>query len=66
MFLSHRAVAFAAVLSLVFPIDALDIKKVGRYLYSADGTRWYMKGIAYQTQGKSYLHPDFIRQHVIL
>jgi 1,3-beta-glucanosyltransferase GAS1 len=59
---SHIALA----LSLVFQVNAVDIQKVGRYLYSADGTRWYMKGIAYQQQGKSYLHSDFIQQHVIL
>ncbi|KAH9982154.1 Glucanosyltransferase-domain-containing protein [Lactifluus volemus] len=38
---SHIALA----LSLVFQVNAVDIQKVGRYLYSADGTRWYMKGM---------------------
>jgi 1,3-beta-glucanosyltransferase GAS1 len=68
MFLSfsHIAVAFATALSLVFQVDASDITRVGRYLYGANGARWYMKGIAYQPQGKSYLHSDFIQQHVKL
>lgn len=27
------------------------VSRVGRYLYNADGSRFYIKGIAYQEQG---------------
>jgi len=50
MFFSFSHIALA--LSLVFQVNALDITKNGRFLYGPDGARWYMKGIAYQQQGK--------------
>ncbi|KAF8148962.1 hypothetical protein K438DRAFT_1989040 [Mycena galopus ATCC 62051] len=46
-----------AALSLFgFGAAAAGIQKVtrsGRYLYTADGNRFYVKGIAYQTQVKT-------------
>lgn len=48
---------FAAALALagVFLTGVDAIQKVtrnGRYLYTADGNRFYIKGVAYQEQGK--------------
>ncbi|KAG8919117.1 1,3-beta-glucanosyltransferase gas1 [Tulasnella sp. 417] len=45
--------AFAAVAALVtVGVSALPkITRTGRYLYQEDGTRFYVKGIAYQEQG---------------
>jgi len=47
------AAALAAIATLLAP-SVLAIPKVtrtGRYLYQEDGTRFYIKGIAYQEQG---------------
>jgi len=54
MFLFSRAVAaFAVALALSFRVNAIGkITRSGRYLYSADGSRFYIKGVAYQEQGK--------------
>ncbi|KAF8172913.1 glycoside hydrolase family 72 protein [Mycena galopus ATCC 62051] len=53
---------FLAALSLFgFGAAAAGIQKVtrsGRYLYTADGNRFYVKGIAYQTQGLIISGPD--------
>lgn len=51
---SFRAfTALATVASiLVSRVDAIaKISRSGRYLYQDDGTRFYIKGIAYQEQG---------------
>lgn len=56
MFLSLRpAAALAAVATLlVSPVQAIPkVTRTGRYLYQEDGTRFYIKGIAYQEQGMS-------------
>ncbi|KAJ7081999.1 1,3-beta-glucanosyltransferase [Mycena belliarum] len=45
---------FAAVPVLALP----KVTRTGRYLYSADGTRFFVKGIAYQTQGLIVSGPD--------
>ncbi|CAK5281101.1 unnamed protein product [Mycena citricolor] len=34
------------------------ITRTGRYLYSADGSRFYIKGVAYQTQGVFTVSPS--------
>jgi hypothetical protein len=54
MFLFSRAVAaFAVTLALSFRVNAIDkITRSGRYLYNAGGSRFYIKGVAYQEQGK--------------
>lgn len=45
-----RALAFVgAILSSVQAIQT--VSRAGRYLYTADGNRFYIKGIAYQEQG---------------
>jgi 1,3-beta-glucanosyltransferase GAS1 len=55
------AAAFAVALSLASRGDAIaPITRTGRYLYFADGTRFYIKGIAYQEQGKYYNHWNFV------
>ncbi|KAJ7440607.1 1,3-beta-glucanosyltransferase [Mycena latifolia] len=49
----------SALLGLVASVGALPkVTRTGRYLYSADGTRFYIKGIAYQTQGLVIPGPD--------
>ncbi|KAJ7264106.1 Glucanosyltransferase, partial [Mycena haematopus] len=34
------------------------VTRTGRYMYTADGNRFYVKGIAYQTQGLVVVGPD--------
>ena len=44
------ALTFAgAILSSVQAIQT--VTRAGRYLYTADGNRFYIKGVAYQEQG---------------
>jgi hypothetical protein len=46
----HSVLALGAALTT--SVAALPkITRTGRYLYSADGTRFFVKGIAYQQQG---------------
>lgn len=42
-------VAATALLTGVSAIQA--VSRAGRYLYTADGNRFFIKGIAYQEQG---------------
>lgn len=51
---SFRASAlFAAVAILSCSVQALPkVTRSGRYLYNEDGSRFYIKGIAYQEQGR--------------
>jgi len=52
---SRLAAAFAAGLALSSRVNAIGkITRSGRYLYSEDGSRFYIKGIAYQEQGKYF------------
>lgn len=57
----HAAIArlagvAAAALTLAAGVGALPkVSRQGRYLYSDDGTRFFIKGIAYQEQGA---HPS--------
>lgn len=53
MRLPSRAVALsAALVSLACNVAAISkITRAGRYLYKDDGSRFYIKGIAYQEQG---------------
>ncbi|KAJ7212539.1 1,3-beta-glucanosyltransferase [Mycena pura] len=50
--MKFRAAA-AALLAIAAPAAhaLLKVTRTGRYLYTADGNRFYIKGIAYQTQG---------------
>jgi len=51
---SRVAAAFAVALTLSSEVFGIgQITRTGRYLYAADGTRWYIKGVAYQPQGVS-------------
>ncbi|KAJ7699558.1 glycoside hydrolase family 72 protein [Mycena rosella] len=51
--------ASSALLGLVTSVGALPkVTRTGRYLYQDDGTRFYIKGIAYQTQGLIVSGPD--------
>ncbi|KAI9513151.1 glycoside hydrolase family 72 protein [Russula earlei] len=60
MFSFSRVVtAFTLALSLSSGVYGIgQITRVGRYLYSADGSRWYIKGVAYQEQGASAPNPN--------
>ncbi len=52
--LFRAAAAIAVTLSLSPAVHGIGrITRSGRYLYNADGSRFYIKGIAYQEQGKS-------------
>lgn len=52
---SRLAAAFAVGLALSSRVDAIGkITRSGRYLYNADGSRFYIKGVAYQEQGKYF------------
>jgi hypothetical protein len=51
---------FAAALALagtfLTGVDAIQkVTRSGRYLYTADGNRFYIKGVAYQEQGKGII-----------
>jgi len=48
-----RATALLATLAtLICTVQAISkVTRQGRYLYTDDGTRFYIKGIAYQEQG---------------
>ncbi|KAH0838660.1 carbohydrate-binding module family 43 protein/Glycoside hydrolase family 72 protein [Lanmaoa asiatica] len=51
------ALAFAgAILSGVHAIQT--VTRAGRYLYTADGNRFYIKGVAYQAQGQVVADPN--------
>jgi 1,3-beta-glucanosyltransferase GAS1 len=53
----HRATRFAAALvaaaTLATGVNAIaKITRQGRYLYDDSGTRFFIKGVAYQPQGQ--------------
>ncbi|KAF8078249.1 glycoside hydrolase family 72 protein [Lyophyllum atratum] len=48
----RAAALFAAFATLTGTVQAISkVTREGRYLYNADGSRFYIKGIAYQEQG---------------
>ena len=49
MHLTKCLTVLAGVVSMAFAIPK--VTRGGRYLYQDDGTRFYIKGIAYQQQG---------------
>jgi hypothetical protein len=54
--LARVTVLLAVLASFVCTVQAISkITRQGRYLYAEDGTRFYIKGVAYQEQGK-YSH----------
>ncbi|KAI0670201.1 Glucanosyltransferase-domain-containing protein [Trametes maxima] len=55
-----RATALASgVLAIAAGVSALPkVSRAGRYLYSEDGTRFFIKGIAYQEQGAASNDPN--------
>jgi hypothetical protein len=56
---SRVAAAFAVALALSSKVDAIGkITRSGRYLYGADGSRFFIKGVAYQEQGKYYFFSE--------
>jgi len=56
MFFSRVAAAFAVALTLSSKVHGLpQITRVGRYLYSPNGTRFFVKGLGYQEPGVSTL-----------
>ncbi|KAJ6571481.1 1,3-beta-glucanosyltransferase [Mycena capillaripes] len=57
--LNLLALAATALLALAPTAGALPkVSRVGKYLYTDDGTRFFIKGIAYQTQGAIVAGPD--------
>jgi hypothetical protein len=51
----RAAAAIAVALTLSSGGRALSpITRTDRYLYDSTGSRFYIKGVAYQPQGKSY------------
>ncbi|THH19069.1 hypothetical protein EUX98_g8845 [Antrodiella citrinella] len=49
---SRLVAAFAAATALLTSVSAIQtVSRAGRYLYTADGTRFFIKGVAYQEQG---------------
>jgi hypothetical protein len=60
---SRVAAVFAVALALSSRVYAIGkITRTGRYLYNSDGSRFFIKGVAYQEQGKYYFCQDFIRK----
>ena len=50
---SYFLAGFALAGSFLTGVDAIQqVTRNGRYLYTADGNRFYIKGVAYQEQGK--------------
>ncbi|EEB94061.1 hypothetical protein MPER_07195 [Moniliophthora perniciosa FA553] len=44
--------ALVAAASCIFSVNAISkVSRTGRYLYTDDGNRFYIKGVAYQEQG---------------
>ena len=68
MFSFNRvAAAFAVALTLCSGVYSIgQITRTGRYLYASDGSRFYIKGVAYQEQGKYYFFQDFLYVNVIV
>ncbi|KAF7300515.1 1,3-beta-glucanosyltransferase [Mycena chlorophos] len=55
----HLYSALALATALAWTAAALPkVSRTGRYLYTEDGTRFFIKGIAYQTQGQIVPGPD--------
>jgi hypothetical protein len=51
--IARATVLLAALTTLVCTVQAISkVTRQGRYLYTADGTRFYIKGVAYQEQGE--------------
>ncbi|KII93364.1 carbohydrate-binding module family 43 protein [Plicaturopsis crispa FD-325 SS-3] len=48
----RRPITFCALAALALGVGAVQqVTRAGRYLYTADGSRFYIKGVAYQEQG---------------
>ncbi|KAI8995412.1 Glucanosyltransferase-domain-containing protein [Trametes punicea] len=57
--ISRAAALTAGVLALAAGVGAIQkVSRVGRYLYTADGNRFFIKGIAYQEQGALSTDPN--------
>jgi len=57
--ISRAAALLAAFATSLLTVQAIPkVTRTGRYLYSDDGSRFYMKGIAYQEQGDVVVTPD--------
>jgi 1,3-beta-glucanosyltransferase GAS1 len=51
--IARATVLLAVLTTLVCSVQAISkVTRQGRYLYTADGNRFYIKGVAYQEQGE--------------
>lgn len=51
----RRAAALSLVGVALSGVQAIQtVSRAGRYLYTADGNRFYIKGVAYQEQGTHF------------
>ncbi|KAI0271621.1 glycoside hydrolase family 72 protein [Gloeopeniophorella convolvens] len=56
---SRVAAALVVALSLSSSVSAIGkVSRSGRYLYNSDGSRFYIKGVAYQAQGATSTDPN--------
>jgi hypothetical protein len=56
---SRVAAVFAVALALSSRVYAIGkITRTGRYLYNSDGSRFFIKGVAYQEQGAASVDPN--------
>jgi len=57
--ISRGAALLAAFATSLLTVQAIPkVTRTGRYMYSEDGNRFYIKGIAYQEQGDVEVSPD--------
>lgn len=63
---SRVAAAFAVALTLSSSVYSISqVTRSGRYLYNSDGSRFFIKGVAYQEQGKYYFFLVFLYVNVM-
>jgi hypothetical protein len=60
---ARATVLLTALTTLVETVEAISqVTRQGRYLYTADGNRFYIKGVAYQEQGETVMFSAIVPQ----